>query len=254
VDYRRVDLSTDILREPGAVLVHLAWRMKRADAREQSGSAAEFMRLLEEGGWAGVVGMGSAEEYGNLEGCLREEQAPGPCLSAYGAAKQAACNALRNWVRSPGRRAVWLRPFVVYGPGQGGDMVIPYAVQCARDRRPAKLSAGLQFRDFVHVDDVADGIARAALVLPDLEDGRLAVCNLGRGEPVRLRDVLDRIADQMEAQKLFRFGKQPMRPGEPQKQYADVSAAAVLFGWRAAISWKMGIDALCKEQEKDNHG
>ena len=246
-DYRRVDLAADPAAVPAAdVLVHLAWNMDRADMAGQAGSAAAFARLLDLGEWRGVVGLGSAEEYGEREGRLSEAQAPGLRLSAYGQAKHAACKALEAWSRGAGRKAVWLRPFVVYGPGQGGNMALPYALRCARERTPGDFSEGLQFRDFVHVDDVADGIAAAALGLPAMKRA-WAVCNLGRGEPVRLRDVLERIAAQTNARELFRFGARPMRPGEPQEQYAAVAAAAELLGWHAKIPWEQGIDALCRE-------
>lgn len=247
VDYRCADLATDPdAIPPSDVLVHLAWNMDRAATAGQAKSAADFARLLESDKWPGVVGLGSAEEYGELEGRLYEDLAPGLKLSAYGKAKHEAGRALQAWSRGAGRKAVWLRPFVVYGPGQGGTMAIPYALRCARERTPADFSEGLQFRDFVHVDDVAEGIAQAALGMLAMKPS-LAVCNLGRGEPVRLREVLERIAKNMGAQDLFRFGARPMRPDEPQEQYAETSAAAGLFGWRARISWKNGIDALCEE-------
>ena len=246
-EYCRADLATDPAAIPPTdVLVHLAWNMDRADAAGQARAAADFSRLLESDRWRGVVGLGSAEEYGELEGRLREDVAPGAKLSAYGQAKHAAGKALEVWARETGRKAVWLRPFVVYGPGQGGNMAIPYALRCARERTPGDFSEGLQFRDFVHVDDVAAGIAAAALGLPDMAPA-FAVCNLGRGEPVRLRDVLERIAKNMAARELFRFGARPMRSGEPQEQYADPSAAADRLGWRARISWESGIDAMCRE-------
>lgn len=247
VDYRQMDLDREMPGFKGKwVLVHLAWSLDRANVAAQQESLRTFARLLGQDGLAGVVGLGSAEEYGEREGRLREDMAPGAKLSAYGQAKHAAGKALEAWARGAGRKAVWLRPFVVYGPGQGGNMAIPYALRCARERTPGDFSEGLQFRDFVHVDDVADGIAAAALALPALKPA-FAACNLGRGEPVRLRDVLERIADQMNARELFRFGARPMRPGEPQEQFADVASAADLFGWRAKIPWKQGIDALCRE-------
>ena len=247
VDYRYADLATDPdAIPPSDVLVHLAWNMDRKAAPGQARSAADFARLLETDKWPRVIGLGSAEEYGELEGRLSEDMAPGLKLSAYGQAKHEACRALQAWANGAGRKAAWLRPFVVYGPGQGGTMAIPYALNCARERTPADFSEGRQFRDFVHVDDVAEGIAQAALGLPDLTPS-FAVCNLGRGEPVRMRDVLEHIAKKMAAQDLFRFGARPMRPGEPQAQYADVALAAGLFGWRAKIPWKQGIDALCAE-------
>jgi nucleoside-diphosphate-sugar epimerase len=252
VEYRCGELAETAGGAPGGVLVHLAWSLDRADARAQSAAAADFRRLLAGGDWGGVVGMGSAEEYGESEGCLREEQAPGHCLSAYGAAKHAACGALREWSGRTGRPAFWLRPFVVYGPGQGGNMVIPYAVRCARERQPAELSAGLQFRDFIHVDDVAEGIVQAARRAGGA-GAAFTVCNLGRGEPVRLREVLERIAANLDAQKLFRFGVRPLRANEPQKQTACVEAAAHELGWRAQIPWEQGIDALGKQPGKDAH-
>ena len=246
-EYRQVDLDREMPVFKGKwFLVHLAWSLDRANVVAQQGSLRTFARLLGQEGLAGVVGLGSAEEYGEREGRLREDMAPGAKLSAYGQAKHAAGKALDAWARGPGRKAVWLRPFVVYGPGQTGNMAIPYALRCARERTPADFSEGLQFRDFLHVDDVADGIAAAVLELPALNSA-FAVCNLGRGQPVRLRDVLERIADQTNARNLFRFGARPMRPGEPQEQYADVGSATDRFGWRAKIPWEQGIDALCRE-------
>ena len=254
VDYRQVDLDREMPAFKGSwILVHLAWSLDRANAAAQQESLQTFARLLGQENLAGVVGLGSAEEYGEREGCLREDQAPGAKLSAYGQAKHAAGKALEAWARGAGRKAVWLRPFVVYGPGQGGNMAIPYALRCARERTPGDFSEGLQFRDFVYMDDVADGIAAAALAWPTLKPA-FSVCNLGRGEPVRLRDVLERIADQTNSRELFRFGARPLRPGEPQEQYADVAAAAKLFGWRAKIPWQQGVDTMCREPGKNNHG
>ncbi len=228
------------------LLVHLAWNMDRANAEAQTASAAVFFRLLGLDGLCGVVGLGSAEEYGELEGCLSEEMAPGRHLSAYGRAKHEACRAVESWSRTSGHRAIWLRPFVVYGPGQGGNMVIPYALKCAQERHSAEFSEGLQFRDFVHVEDVAAGIAKAVMEVK--EDGaHFTVCNLGRGVPVKLRDVLERIAENMGVHKRFHFGARPMRATEPLEQFADVATAETHLGWRAQISWQKGIDALCRE-------
>ena len=255
VDYCCADLGAGADWIPnefraGFVLVHLAWKMTRGNAAEQAASVADFGRLLEMAstqGLRGVVGLGSAEEYGEREGCLREDMAPGLRLSAYGQAKHAACRVLEIWTHEPGRRAFWLRPFIAYGPGQFGDMAIPYALRCAKERKPAEFSAGTQCRDFVHVEDVAAGIAQAALELSKV--GRaFAICNLGRGVPVQLRAVLERIADQTNSREWFHFGVRPMREGEPKEQYADGSAALALLNWRAQISWEQGIDALCQEK------
>ncbi len=254
VEYHGVDIAEDFPPQVEPfILVHLAWNMDRANAEAQATSAAVFSRLLGLDGLCGVVGLGSAEEYGELEGCLSEDMAPGRHLSAYGRAKHEACRALESWSRASKHRAIWLRPFVVYGPGQGGSMVIPYALKCAKERHSAEFSEGLQFRDFIHVEDVAAGIVRAALEI-QREGSLFTVCNLGCGVPVKLLDVLERISENTGAHRRFHFGARAMRASEPLEQYAEVAAAETHLGWRAAISWQQGIDALCKENEKDNHG
>jgi nucleoside-diphosphate-sugar epimerase len=232
------------LREvpPPFVAVHLAWDMRRGDAAAQEVALADFRDMLRIPGRAGLVGLGSAEEYGSAEGRLAEDMAPGPALSAYGTAKHEALRAARE----DGGPCIWLRPFLVYGEGQRGGMAIPYALQCIREGRIAEFSSGEQYRDFVHVDDVASGIAAAARAVTGLAEGECRVCNLGRGEPVKLRDVLARLACTAGCEERFRFGVRPMRAGEPQCQYAATDAARAALGWTASISWREGIDRLCR--------
>ena len=223
-------------------VIHLAWDMRRGDAAAQETALADFREMLAIPGRVGLVGLGSAEEYGSAEGRLEEEMAPGPDLSAYGKAKYGAlCSA-----REDGGRCIWLRPFLVYGEGQRGSMAIPYALQCIREGRIAEFSAGEQYRDFVHVDDVASGIAAAAHAVTGLEEAECRLCNLGRGERVKLRDVLSRLARTAGCEDLFRFGVRPMRAGEPRYQYAATDAAKTTLGWTATIPWQEGIDRLCR--------
>lgn len=239
------------LREvPGPfAAVHLAWDLRRGDAAAQEASLAGFREMLKLPNLTGLVGLGSAEEYGSAEGCLVESMAPGPALSFYGRAKHDAFRAASEWAAATGKRCIWLRPFVVYGEGQGGNMAIPYAVGCAKEGTPAEFSSGEQLRDFVHVSDVAAGIAAAARAVSGLVPGECRVCNLGRGEPVRLRDVLERIADLGVCRDRFRFGVRPMRPGEPSVQFADTSSAAATLSWSAAIPWQDGVARLFQPEE-----
>ena len=228
------------------VVVHLAWDLRRGDAGAQEASLWAFQKMLRLPNLSGIVGMGSAEEYGSEVGRLEEGMAPGPGLSAYGRAKHEALLA----TEAAGVRCVWLRPFIIYGEGQSGNMVVPYALRCVREGTVAEFSAGEQFRDFVHVDDVADGIAAAVWALGGLREEECRVCNLGRGEPVRVRDVLERIARRTGREEFFRFGVRSMRVGEPSVQFAATEAAETTLGWKATIPWQEGIDRLCVDLEK----
>jgi nucleoside-diphosphate-sugar epimerase len=142
-------------------------------------------------GLAAVVAAGSAEEFGERGGVIAEDDPPAGRLSAYGWGKAAARTLLQSWAEGTGRPTLWLRPFVVYGPWQGGNMAVPYAIRQALDGLPAEFSDGVQRRDFVHVDDVAEAF-RAALRV--LSPGFTAV-NVGTGKGTALRAVLELIGE-----------------------------------------------------------
>lgn len=224
------------------VLVHLAWNMNRGDESAQQQSLAVFQKILTSKNLCAVVGLGSAEEYGEQEGLLTEDRAPGKSLSFYGQAKHEACCS----AQTSGVPAIWLRPFIIYGEGQRGNMAIPYALRCAREKSDADFSSGEQFRDFIHVEDVAAGIAAAVQTVATLPKGAFHICNLGCGTPVKLRDVLERIAQNFGSQSRFHFGARPMRPGEPREQFASTRAAEDTLRWRSLVSWREGVDRLCQ--------
>jgi nucleoside-diphosphate-sugar epimerase len=252
VRFHRADLShaSDLdaamaAIEPGAALVHLAWDMRRHQCFAlQAESVRVFAALLDAAGAHGVarvVGMGSAEEYGAAGGVICEETFPVLPLSPYGWAKRAAHDLAAAWHARTGVPIIWLRPFVIYGPGQRGDQMIPYAVERARRKERAEFTDGMQRRDFVYVDDVAEAV-RLAVERPT---SGMVTLNLGRGEPVRVADVLYAIADALDASDYFVLGARPRRPGEPDEQVADLRRVEEILGWRAQIGWRDGLERVC---------
>jgi nucleoside-diphosphate-sugar epimerase len=230
-------------------LVHLAWCMERGSGYlQQSQSLMVLARLLDASSGTGLkrlIALGSAEEYGDLAGALRTSMRGTHYISPYGWAKRAGVELVQDWSRRSACSAVWLRPFIVYGEGQKGDMLIPYALRCARARCRADFSSGLQQRDFIHVDDVALGVVCAVRMSAE----GFNCYNLGCGIPVHVRDVLERMACLMDAQELFHFGTKPMRAGEPDTQYADASEKG-MKGWKAEISWREGVERLCTDEDR----
>ncbi len=229
----------------GATLVHLAWDMRRHQGFAVQGACvsmtAQLLDTAAEHGVTRVIALGSADEYGAASGVIREDAAPVPPISPYGWAKRAARDLAAAWSARAGVPAIWLRPFIVYGPGQRGDLMIPYAIEQARNRRPADFTDGAQRRDFVYVDDVAS----AACAAVDAALSGFNEFNIARGEPVRVRDVLTEIARHFGAQSLFHLGARPRRPGEPDEFVADITAARTRLGWRPRVSWQEGIAREC---------
>jgi len=187
-----------------------------------------------------VIAMGSAAEYGVRSGLIHEYDPPMEPLSPYGWAKRSAWMLASSWSRRTSIPLIWLRPFIIYGPGQRGDMMLPYAMAKAKAGEQAEFTDGLQERDFVHVTDVARAIR---LAVEASCPGPHAI-NLGTGCPVKVRDVILAIARQYNAEHLFHLGARPRRPGEPERQVADVSLARELLQWIPKVDWEDGVKTM----------
>lgn len=229
-------------------LVHLAWdlRQRETSYRIQSEQVSALAGLLDH--WRGkglsyVVAPGSAQEFGARGGILNEDSLPEEPLSPYGWAKRAAYEMASSWSRQSGVGLLWLRPFIIYGPGQAGSMLVPYAVRQAQEGQRAEFTDGLQVRDFLYVDDVVEAIR---LGLAKQPPGPVAL-NLGSRDPVRARDLLQAVADHFQAGAKFSFGARPRRLAEPDEQVADCRLAEQVLGWKPHIGWREGIRRVCEE-------
>ena len=76
--------------------------------------------------------------------------------------------------------------FQVYGPGDEGN-VLSYVVQCLRTNTLALLGSGRGLRDWIHVEDVAGGLAAA------LENAHAPVeeYDLGTGKSISVREAAE---------------------------------------------------------------
>lgn len=233
------------------ILIHLAWdlRSRETSYKVQSEQVTLLAGLLDtwtNRGLKYVVVPGSAQEYGGRGGVIREDDLPVEPLSPYGWAKRSAYEMTASWARQSGVGLLWLRPFIIYGPGQAGSMLVPYAVRQGHLKLPAQFSDGLQHRDFVYVDDVVDAIsAGCSKLLPGVN-----VINLGCGVSVKIRDVLEWIGKEMNALNGFAFGKRTRRSNEPDEQIADIIKAEKVLGWKPKVDWQTGMAKIINEIKK----
>ncbi|GAA2293887.1 dTDP-glucose 4,6-dehydratase [Actinomadura luteofluorescens] len=117
----------------------------------------------------------SCEVYGTTSLPVDESAAPRPA-SPYAASKlsqEAFCQAAaRCW----GLPLVTARLFNNYGPGQQPDRLIPALIRaCTEGTEFSMTSDGSQTRDWVHVRDTADALARL-LFADDVQGGIYNVC------------------------------------------------------------------------------
>lgn len=90
------------------------------------------------------------------------------------------------------------------------------------------------WRDWTFVDDITDGVA-AALDRPLGYE----VINLGRGEPVQLRDFITCL-EELAGQKANLIA-QPMLAADVPYTFADISKARRLLGFEPKTSYQDGL-------------
>lgn len=173
-----------------------------------------------------------------LAGSLTEpttaEETPG---SPYAAAKLTGSLYGRMFNALYGLSVVIARPFMTYGPGQSSGKVIPYVIASLLRGEPPKLSSGRLESDWIYVDDVVRGLARAGEVSG--VDG--ATLDLGSGTAVALRSVVAKIEALVASRVEPEFGALAERPLE-RPRVADVEATSrLLGGWRPTVDLDEGL-------------
>jgi UDP-glucose 4-epimerase len=137
------------------------------------------------------------------------------------------------WGRTYGVPVVSLRFFNVYGPrarttGAYGAVFGVFLAQKLAGAPFTVVGDGTQTRDFVHVSDVVDALARAA-------DSDLAgeVLNVGSGVPQSINRLVELLGGEVV--------HVPRRPGEPDCTHADVRRIQERLGWRPRVSFEDGV-------------
>ncbi len=223
--------------------VHLGWYAGAPDylvnVRENRRSlddSLDLVELLSDRGCARLVVAGTSAEYRFSTGVLVESSEIAP-WSVYGAAKAALHQLLSSSLRPPTMSVAWGRIFNITGPGEAPSRLLPHVAHEVLAGRQVALSDGEQFRDFLHVNDVASGLIAA---MDAGHDGPVNICS---SVGVPLRDVLTALAERLGDPSLLRFGKRPRGTYDAD---SVVGANATLrgLGWSLAFDLAATLDSV----------
>ncbi|MEU5097262.1 UDP-glucose 4-epimerase GalE [Streptomyces sp. NPDC020996] len=202
--------------------------------------------LLEAVTAAGVpsfVFSSSAAVYGMPDVELVTEDTPCAPLSPYGETKLAGEWLVRATGRATGLSTACLRYFNVAGAATpqladtGVHNLIPMVFDKLTQDAPPHIFGddyptpdGTCVRDYIHVVDVAEAHVAAARAL-SASPGRDLTLNIGRGEGVSVREMIDRINAVTGHDRPPTVA--PRRPGDPARVVASAARATTELAWKA---------------------
>ncbi len=208
---------------PQDAIIHLSWsglpnynalyhieRNLPADYR--------FLKTLIQRGINQVLVTGTCLEYGMQSGCLSENINSQP-ITAYGLAKDTLRKFLECLKKEINFNLQWARLFYLHGPGQNPSSLLPQLERAlANNEKMFNMSDGNQERDYLHVHDAAEKIARL-LAHPQCN----GIVNICSGTPISVKKLVDDFLRQQTEKIQLNLGFYPHPDYEPGSFWGDNS-------------------------------
>ncbi|QSV44862.1 GDP-L-fucose synthase family protein [Geobacter benzoatilyticus] len=178
-----------------------------------------------------------------------------PTNEPYALAKIAGIKMCESYNRQYGTKFIAVMPTNLYGPGDNFHLdnahVMPALIRRLHEAREARLpevvvwGSGTPMREFLFVDDMADGCCYL-MNLPEeqlkaelLNYPEPCFVNLGTGVDVTIRELAETIREVVGYQGRLTFD--PSKPDGTPRKLQDVSRMEAL-GWQAHITLRQGIE------------
>jgi nucleoside-diphosphate-sugar epimerase len=222
-------------------LLHLAWYVapgRWASAPENFEwvqASLALVRAFRGAGGRRFVGAGSCLEYDWNYGYCSEARTPCVPHTVYGTCKH-ALQLLTSALSADGAiTSAWGRIFFLYGPGEHPDRLVASAIRALLAGEPALCSHGNQIRDYLFSGDVANAFVTL------LESDVTGPLNIASGQPIALKEIVNRIGHLIGRSDLVRLGAIPEAPTDTPLVVADTTRLAGTLGWHPRVDLEEGL-------------
>ena len=183
-----------------------------------------------------MVACGSGYEYDWNYGYCSEKLTPTVPNTVYGACKHALHELLRSFGSLSGLSAAWGRVFFLYGPREHPDRLVSSVIRSLLEGEPASCSHGRQIRDYMHVQDVADGLV--ALLDSDVRGRGQRLVRAGHDSA---RDRARRSGGSAGRPDLIQLGAIPARANDAPLVVGDNARLRAEVGWTPQLDLETGL-------------
>lgn len=196
-------------------LLHLAWYAEHGkywtsplNLRWVDASVRLTEAFCQAGGTRVVVA-GTCAEYDWADGYCREDHTALVPATLYGVAKDAARRLVASVCAQHAVPCAWGRVFLPFAQDEDPRRLLPSLLAVFKGEKPPFGVNASAYRDFLHADDVADAFIA---LLRSRMDGS---CNISSGQPVRIAEVVTRLALASGRDARIVLDLSSERPGEP---------------------------------------
>lgn len=224
-------------------LLHLAWFVEPgkliADPSNLSWAAAslDLIRAFRESGGERCTVSGSCYEYDWRFGYCVENVTPCEPDTLYGAAKDSLRRAFLAYCNVSGLSGTWGRAFFMYGPRENPARLVSSVIISLLKGLPAKSSHGLQVRDYLHIQDVADGMV--ALFASQAR----GAYNIAAGTSTTIREIVELLGKITGRGDLLQIGALPARANDAPLVLGDGRRTLNDVGWKPRLTLEAGLSA-----------
>ena len=187
-----------------------------------------------------VVYAGSSSAYGDTPVLPKHEDMPPNPRSPYALQKLVGEQYCQLFTRLYGLETVTIRYFNVFGPRQDptsaySGVISQFASALTEGRRPTIYGDGGQTRDFTYIDNVVDGVLRAA----EAPGARGEVINVATGGCISLLELFETMKTLTGADVAPVFAE--ARAGDVRDSQADITKARRILGYEPRVSFPEGL-------------
>ena len=222
-------------------LLHLAWFVESGKLITDSSNLAwvsaslDLIRAFREGGGERCTVSGSCYEYDWRFGYCVEDVTPCEPDTLYGAAKDSLRRAFLAYCNVTGLSGSWARAFFMYGPRENAARLVSSVIISLLKGLPAKSSHGLQVRDYLHIQDVADGMV--ALFASKCR----GAYNIAAGTPTTIREIVEALGKITGRSDLLQIGALPARANDAPLVLGDGRRTLNDIGWKPRLTLEAGL-------------
>ena len=183
------------------------------------------------------IQIGSCVEYGKISSPQKEnDHNKHKTYSVYGSSKLLSTKFLLKLKKKFDFPVSILRLYLVYGPNQDENRVVPITIKNAMRDNNFDCSSGLQFRDFLYIDDLIEAILK--ILKNKKSTGE--IFNIGSGKPIKVKSLILKICKIIGHGKP-KFGIIKFRKDEIKMLYPSIKKAKRILGWKPLVNINLGI-------------